>query len=190
MKPHCFRVLCNRPAVNVVALGLHAALQAASSGGQPVAEGSNHSSSTYIACKHTPYARVQQQGPEQIDAEVKAAVKVKPVPLVVVLAGSRHTDAGGEFSISRYAGEDLLKAIKRKSWQDKSVQERIPDTLTALVCMALGLQHIHASGLLHRDLKLENAMVHRRSKLVQVADHGLAVRRDKGDFFSGVTWSE
>jgi serine/threonine protein kinase/WD40 repeat protein/cyclophilin family peptidyl-prolyl cis-trans isomerase len=82
------------------------------------------------------------------------------------------------FAMEYVQGEDLAKVVKAHG------PLSIPDACNYAQQVALGLQHAHENGMVHRDIKPQNLILTRKgeSHIVKILDFGLAkATREKGE---------
>jgi formylglycine-generating enzyme required for sulfatase activity/tRNA A-37 threonylcarbamoyl transferase component Bud32 len=118
---------------------------------------------------------------ERFQREVKAVAKLEHAN--IVRAYDADEAGGTHFLVMEFVeGTDLAKYVARKG--------PLP---VAYAChfvrqAALGLQHAHERGLVHRDIKPHNLMlVQPAAALVKVMDFGLALLAQEGATESGLT---
>ena len=67
-----------------------------------------------------------------------------------------------------------------------ALQLSLPYVLDVCIQLASGVQHLHACGVLHRDLKTDNALVQAVAPLVvKWADFGISVKLSSADSVYG-----
>ena len=120
-----------------------------------------------VAIKVLPPGRVDEPGYlERFQLEAKAAAKLDHVN--IVRAYDVDCDSGLHYLVMEYVpGENLHKLVKIKG--------PLPPEVAAdyVRQAALGLQHAHQAGLVHRDVKPSNLLVTNEG-VVKVLDLGLA----------------
>jgi serine/threonine-protein kinase len=97
-------------------------------------------------------------------------------PNVAAVIDVGETDGGLPYMVMELASGDTLSRVI-------AVREQIPvlEALDIARQIALGLDHAHQSGLVHRDLKPGNIMVDRRDCRPRILDFGLALVPDLGE---------
>jgi serine/threonine protein kinase len=87
------------------------------------------------------------------------------------------------FAMEYVQGEDLAKAV------DQQGPLPVPNACFYVYQAALGLQHAHEHGLVHRDIKPHNLILARQEKkhVVKVLDFGLAKATREGEADAGLT---
>ena len=71
------------------------------------------------------------------------------------------------------------------------LQLRVEFALDLMIQLALGVRHMHSCGILHRDLKADNALVQSIDPLVvKWADYGWSVQMGKNKYGDGgLVWT-
>lgn len=103
---------------------------------------------------------------ERFRREVRAAAKLAHPNIVTAFDADEA--AGRHFLVMEYVeGVSLDRVVNRRG--------PLPLATACHVArmVALGLQHAHAKGMIHRDIKPQNVMVNRKSQ-VKILDFGLA----------------
>jgi serine/threonine protein kinase len=119
---------------------------------------------------------------ERFLREIRAVASLRH-PNIVAAHHAFHVDKSIAFTMEFVDGYDLSKMVKSRG--------PLP---VAHACLfihqaALGLQHAHEEGMVHRDIKPGNLMVSRRGEraVVKVLDFGLAKAAREGQFDSALT---
>jgi formylglycine-generating enzyme required for sulfatase activity/serine/threonine protein kinase len=119
---------------------------------------------------------------ERFLREIRAVASLRH-PNIVAAHHAFHVDKSIAFTMEFVDGYDLSKMVKSRG--------PLP---VAHACLfihqaALGLQHAHEEGMVHRDIKPGNLMVSRRGEkaVVKVLDFGLAKAAREGTFDSALT---
>jgi serine/threonine protein kinase len=119
---------------------------------------------------------------ERFLREIRAVASLRH-PNIVAAHHAFHVDKSIAFTMEFVDGYDLSKMVKSRG--------PLP---VAHACLfihqaALGLQHAHEEGMVHRDIKPGNLMVARRGEkaVVKVLDFGLAKAAREGTFDSALT---
>jgi serine/threonine protein kinase len=115
---------------------------------------------------------------ERFQREIRAVAKLRH-PNIVVAHSAFRIEGGLVFAMEHVEGLDLSRLVKAKG--ELSVAHAAYFVHQA----ALGLQHAHEKGLIHRDIKPQNLMLTHdgKARLVKVLDFGLAkaTREEKVD---------
>ena len=110
--------------------------------------------------------------------EIRAVAKLRHANIVTAFAATRVGESI-VFSMEHVEGLDLSKMVKAKG------QLPVAHACNFIYQAALGLQHAHEEGLVHRDIKPHNLMLSRKGDkaTVKVLDFGLArvTREEKID---------
>ena len=119
---------------------------------------------------------------ERFLREIRAAAQLRHPNIVAAHAASRLGE-GLVFSMEYVEGYDLARLVESKGPLD-----------VALACnfihqAAMGLQHAHGRGMVHRDVKPSNLMVTREGKrpVLKILDFGLAKVTSEAEVDGGLT---
>ena len=130
-------------------------------------------------------ARHMTERPEILDRflrEIRSVARLRH-PNIVAAYHAFRIDRSLVFAMEHVDGFDLSKMVKSRG--------PLPVAHACLFTQqaALGLQHAHEEGMVHRDIKPGNLMVTRRGDkaLVKVLDFGLAKAAREGEFDAGLT---
>ena len=97
-------------------------------------------------------------------------------PNVVAVVDSGETTEGLLYLVMELAdGETLTAHLRRRGAMG------VPEALSLTRQIALGLEHAHRRGLVHRDLKPDNVIVERTDGRPRILDFGLAILAEQGD---------
>ena len=119
---------------------------------------------------------------ERFQREIRAVAKLRH-PNIVAAYSAFHIEGGLVFSMEYVEGLDLSRLVKAKG----------PLPLTHATYFvhqaALGLQHAHEKGMVHRDIKPHNLMLTHdgKARVVKVLDFGLAKATREQKVDSGLT---
>jgi serine/threonine protein kinase len=123
--------------------------------------------------------------PEVLDRflrEIRSVARLRH-PNIVAAYHAFRIEAGLVFAMEHVDGFDLSKMVKARG--------PLPVAHACLFAhqAALGLQHAHEEGMVHRDIKPGNLMVSRRGEkaVVKILDFGLAKATSEGQLDSGLT---
>lgn len=95
-------------------------------------------------------------------------------------------DIGKSYNVYEYLGFNLnhymlspgrLKAIERENGE--YIQD-FAERLDVAQKMMMGIQTMHAQGIIHRDIKADNVMYNRKTKMVTIIDYGVAKKIPQG----------
>lgn len=110
---------------------------------------------------------------ERFQFEAKAASKLGSHPNIV----SVH-DYGVDEKNVPYIVMDLVEGISLSDWLDKNARLPLEDAIDVFIDACSGLQHAHAKGLIHRDLKAGNIILSEgaegRRWTAKILDFGMA----------------
>ncbi len=112
---------------------------------------------------------------------------IRPAQNVVALFGVCEDALDGKLRImivmelcTHGSLRNYVKSLPASQW----TVERAIDVFLQLAC---GVKHLHACGVLHRDLKTDNALIAGRDPLmVKWADFGVSVRLDVVSTYGGM----
>src|SRR5262249_52269921 len=104
---------------------------------------------------------------ERFTREVRAVAQLAH-PNIVVAYESGQDGETHYLAMEYVEGQDLAQRVKEEGPQP------IPAACEYIRQAALGLQHAHEKGLVHRDIKPGNLLLQRGSGVVKVLDFGLA----------------
>ncbi len=114
--------------------------------------------------------------------EIRSVARLRH-PNIVAAYHAFRIEAGLVFAMEHVDGFDLSKMVKNRG--------PLPVAHACLFAhqAALGLQHAHEEGMVHRDIKPGNLMVTRRGKkaVVKILDFGLAKATSEGTLDAGLT---
>jgi serine/threonine protein kinase len=117
----------------------------------------------------------QSRGRERFIREAQAASRLDH-PNVVSVVDFGETAAGLLYLVLELAdGDTLTDLFRRRSAMPAE------EVLALVRQLAQGLDHAHARGLIHRDLKPDNVIVQRADGRPRILDFGLAIIVDLGD---------
>ena len=123
--------------------------------------------------------------PEVLDRflrEIRSVARLRH-PNIVAAYHAFRIEAGLVFAMEHVDGFDLSKMVKNRG--------PLPVAHACLFAhqAALGLQHAHEEGMVHRDIKPGNLMVSRRGDkaVVKILDFGLAKATSEGQLDAGLT---
>ncbi|HEY2155440.1 MAG TPA: protein kinase, partial [Isosphaeraceae bacterium] len=123
--------------------------------------------------------------PEVLDRflrEIRSVARLRH-PNIVAAYHAFRIDAGLVFAMEHVDGFDLQKMVKNRG--------PLPVAHACLFAhqAALGLQHAHEVGMVHRDIKPGNLMVSRRGEkaVVKILDFGLAKATSEGQLDASLT---
>ena len=109
--------------------------------------------------------------PTQVLREVEILMMLSGHPHVIGFVGAFAGD-GGLNIVQEYAeGGTLLQRLDRQRADDEPLTE--PEVLDTFVQISAALAHLHAHGVLHRDVKPANVFFDRRN-LCRLGDFGIA----------------
>jgi len=128
-----------------------------------------------------PYRGADDDLAQEVAAELRAGATVRH-PAVVQMLDAGTTGQGAPFLVMEFAGDGSLQRLIREGpppW---------PELLQILDAALAGLGHLHALGLVHRDIKGDNVLLSLGSDgrlRPKIADFGLAkVQERRGGFRS------
>jgi serine/threonine-protein kinase len=114
---------------------------------------------------------------EQLEREAKILADLVH-PNIVLLLESGKTESGRPFlALEHIDGPSLHQLLELKA-KSKDVQKRKLDVASALAIacgICAGLEHVHARGVVHRDIKPGNILF-TRAGIVKLIDFGIAQR--------------
>ncbi len=107
--------------------------------------------------------------PDRFAREIRAVARVQH-PNIVTAYSAFRSGGGLVFAMEYVEGLDLARIVTAKGPMP------VPNACSYVEQVALGLQHAHEAGLVHRDIKPGNIMLTREGDraLVKVLDFGLA----------------
>ena len=118
---------------------------------------------------------------EQLDREAKVLADLVH-PNIVLLLESGKTESGRPFlALEHIDGPSLHQLLELKA-RSKDPQKRRLDVASALAIacgICAGLEHVHARGVVHRDIKPGNILF-TRAGIVKLIDFGIAQRARLG----------
>lgn len=168
-------------------LGPYRLLERVGSGGAAVIYKARHVKLGYIAALKVMAAAVPQNpvARSRFRREARAAVAVRH-PNIVATYGGRCTGNSSYLVMEYVEGEDLDHWLKRNG--------ELPVAWCCEVARqaALGLDHIHRQGIVHRDIKPNNLLIvartARETPQVKIADLGAAcIKSGFGEAFTPLT---
>ena len=121
---------------------------------------------------------------ERFQQEIRSAAKLSHINIVAAYAVLRTGDSL-VFAMEYVRGQDLAHVVERRG--------PLPIANAAYYAhqVALGLQHAHEKGMVHRDIKPNNLMlaVDGKKHIVKILDFGLAKATSEKDDETGLTKS-
>ena len=114
---------------------------------------------------------------EQLDREAKVLADLVH-PNIVLLLESGKTESGRPFlALEHIDGASLQELLERRAKSKDPLKRRIDVAgALAIACgICAGLEHIHARGVVHRDIKPGNVLF-TRAGIVKLIDFGIAQR--------------
>jgi serine/threonine protein kinase len=114
---------------------------------------------------------------ERFQQEIRSAAKLSHINIVAAYAVLRMGDSL-IFAMEYVHGQDLSQVVGRRG------PLRVPNAAYYAHQAALGLQHAHEKGMVHRDIKPNNLMlaIDGKKHVVKILDFGLAkATSEKGD---------
>ena len=119
---------------------------------------------------------------ERFQNEIRAVAKLRH-PNIVAAYTAFRLDGGLVFAMEYVEGLDLAKLVKTKG------PLSIPHAAYFAHQAALGLQHAHERGMVHRDIKPHNLMLTHdgKARVIKVLDFGLAKATREGKVDGGLT---
>ena len=108
----------------------------------------------------------------RFDREIEAASKLSH-PNIVSAYGAGTVGNIDYFAMEYVDGIDLGQLVLKEG------PMAIRDACDAIRQAALGLQHAHEYGLIHRDIKPDNLLISRRDRVVKLLDLGLCRFQDQ-----------
>jgi non-specific serine/threonine protein kinase len=119
-----------------------------------------------VAIKFLNAAGVGTEGRTRLLQEARAAAQLNHPNIVSIYdAGEANENS---FIVMELVNGDTLRKTKKPT---------LPDTLTMAQQICLALDHAHANGIIHRDLKLENIVI-TNTQTLKLMDFGLARTAD------------
>ena len=113
----------------------------------------------------------QAARPSEVLREVEILMMLDGHPHVIGFVGA-FAGGGGLNIVQEYAeGGTLQQRLDRRRERDEALTE--PEVLDTFVQIVAGLTHMHAHGVLHRDVKPANVFFDRRN-LCRLGDFGIA----------------
>ncbi|MGH7139572.1 MAG: protein kinase domain-containing protein, partial [Pirellulales bacterium] len=121
---------------------------------------------------------------ERFQQEIRSAAKLSHINIVAAYAVLRMGDSL-VFAMEYVPGQDLAQVVGRRG------PLRVPNAAYYAHQAALGLQHAHEKGMVHRDIKPNNLMlaVDGKKHIVKILDFGLAKATSEKDAETGLTKS-
>jgi serine/threonine protein kinase len=119
---------------------------------------------------------------ERFQQEIRSAARLSHINIVAAYAVPRGTDSL-VFSMEYVPGQDLAQLVRRRG------QLPVANAAFYIHQAALGLQHAHEKGMVHRDIKPNNLMlaVDGKKHIVKILDFGLAKATIEKDADTGLT---
>lgn len=114
---------------------------------------------------------------EQLDREAKILADLVH-PNIVLLLESGKTESGRPFLVLEHIDGPSLHDLFELKGKSKDPQKRRLDVASALAIacgICAGLEHVHARGVVHRDIKPGNILF-TRAGIVKLIDFGIAQR--------------
>ena len=120
---------------------------------------------------------------DRMKREVRISQKLRHPGIVQVFDYECDEDAGCDFISMEFVQGKTLR-----SWIGSFRSERIPLTQILLVAVKLleAIEHAHAQGVVHLDLKPENVIVSQDLHQVRILDFGIARALDSIEFQGGL----
>jgi hypothetical protein len=114
-----------------------------------------------------PHLRGTEQARARFSREARAVAKLKHPSILEIY------DYSGNDSENAYIATELLTGPTLKGFLDELGE--VPAEIAAAVCVDLahGLSAAHAQGIVHRDVKPENVLLH-ESRAIKLTDFGIA----------------
>jgi serine/threonine protein kinase/formylglycine-generating enzyme required for sulfatase activity len=121
---------------------------------------------------------------ERFQQEIRSAAKLSHINIVAAYAVLRMGDSL-VFAMEYVPGQDLAQVVARRG------ALHVPNATYYAHQAALGLQHAHEKGMVHRDIKPNNLMltVDGKKHIVKILDFGLAKATSEKDGETGLTKS-
>ncbi|MGH7137575.1 MAG: serine/threonine-protein kinase, partial [Pirellulales bacterium] len=121
---------------------------------------------------------------ERFQQEIRSAAKLSHINIVAAYAVLRVGDSL-VFAMEYVPGQDLAQVVGRRG------PLRVANAAYYAHQAALGLQHAHERGMVHRDIKPNNLMlaVDGKKHIVKILDFGLAKATSEKDAETGLTKS-
>jgi serine/threonine protein kinase len=116
----------------------------------------------------------------RIQLESEAGMRLKHPNILRTWSADRFDDGHGEF---HYVVMELVKGISLHEMVCLQKPVPVKQVCDVIRQAALGLQHSHEQGLIHRDVKPENLLV-RSDGSVKILDFGLAMIDENDEEFS------
>lgn len=123
-----------------------------------------------VAVKILPAAEMLEEDTVRFEREVRGLATVKH-PNIVELLDTGYAPDGSPFLVMRYFPGQTIQEILRQ-------EGRLAATEAVAIARqaALGMAAVHATGMIHRDLKSSNILYRRDTGQVKLIDFGIARR--------------
>eukprot|EP00898_Chlorokybus_atmophyticus_P001360 jgi/Chlat1/2224/Chrsp17S02554 len=128
-----------------------------------------------VALKKTRLEMEEEGVPSTALREVSLLQMLSSSPYVVKLLAVEHTDENGKailYLVFEFLDIDLKKYMDLNG---RGPSHPLPqqDVKSFMYQLFKGVAHIHSHGTMHRDLKPQNLLVHKKDKRLKIADLGL-----------------